>query len=157
MRADILGRRPPVRRTASRLERLDSGGADHGRGQEGEPAAILRAAAARGITHLLVDKREAARDDRAMRIADDNMRRCCLAQLDQDKRFVLFALADGAADESQRAIAATDWSAACTMRQVCGMWKCPAVAMPGSTYSIVPPSHQSMTWRVAASRAVAPT
>ena len=56
--------------------------------RRGEPAAVLRAAAARGITHLLVDTREAVGDDRAARLADDRMRRCCLAQLLQDKRFV---------------------------------------------------------------------
>lgn len=67
--------------------------------RQGEPAAVLRAAAVRGITHLLIDKREAIGDDRAVRIADDRMRRCCLAQLYEDKRFVLFAFADGPGDE----------------------------------------------------------
>lgn len=59
-------------------------------------AQVLGAARAQRITHVLVDKRGALRDERAARIAGDDMLRCCERRLYEDDRFALYEIDDAA-------------------------------------------------------------
>lgn len=129
----------------------------------GDEQASREAMSALGITHVLFDRQQL--DDgsvSSLAIGSEAMRRCCLRLEYEDARFALYRVDDGEAGRTDASGSAADpedtgvsgWVSDAT-RHVCGTWTCPSTATPGSTWSVVLPSHHAMTSRVAASRATA--
>jgi hypothetical protein len=132
-------------------------------GGEEEALAALRRL---GITHVLFDRRQIEDGTvPALAIGSNAMRSRCLALEYEDARFVLYRVRAGggagardvpdASAESGASIAVAAPSVSGSVRHVCGTWNCPSMATPGSTCSVVLPSHQAITAWLAASRATA--
>ncbi len=142
----------------------------------GREAEALHAIRSLGVTHVLFDKAQFEHTALpATAIGSSAMRRCCLSLEYEDHRFALYRVREdvemggvpaespGAPVSGAPTAAGRDTASAWRLsprdmaRHVCGMWKSPSIGIPGSTCSVVLPSHQVITARVAASLATAVT
>ncbi|HXW04345.1 MAG TPA: glycosyltransferase family 39 protein [Vicinamibacterales bacterium] len=127
---------------------------------EGGEAAALAAMRDLRITHVLFDRRQIENGGlRGLAIASDAMWTCCLVRVYEDRRFALYRVRagddTGSIAPSRPSEAVSDVSATVAARQACGTCSWPSTGRPGSTCSVVLPSHQAITWRVSASRTTA--
>ena len=117
----------------------------------GAEEAALAALRELRVTHVLFDKRQIEDGSiAAIAIGSSAMRACCLALEYEDDRFALYRVREAEEDSGIELSSPSG-----TARQVCGMWNCPSIVMPGSTCRVVLPSHHARTAQVSASRATA--
>jgi 4-amino-4-deoxy-L-arabinose transferase-like glycosyltransferase len=122
----------------------------------GQERAALDALAALDVSHVLFDRRQLEDGTvSALAIGSETMRRCCLTLEYGDERFALYRVVDDREGASPVSEADAASSATGSTRHVCGTWTCPSTCTPGSTWSVVLPSHQAITSRLDPSRATA--